>query len=68
MVKQERVWGTGSEVVYGSDRRSESAFWGPFEHLDAPFFIPAGSRVKLERDGEESIVAINVLMRGRVWK
>lgn len=68
MSKQERVTGTGCETVFGSDVRGELMFEVRFDHLDAPVFMPAGSCVKLELDGEESVSAINVVMRGDTWK
>lgn len=66
MRKQERVNGTGCEPVYGSDRRSGWSWFDHFDHLDAPLFMPAGACLKLDLDGERSVVAIKSVMRGGI--
>lgn len=68
MLKQERLSGTGGGDVFGSCRRSDCFLWDRFEHLDAPVFIPAGSCLRLDFEGEESVVAIKVVVRGGIWK
>lgn len=66
MRKQVRVSGTGS-LCYGLERRSYWGFFDAFDNLDAPVFMPAGSCLKIEPDGEVPIVAIKVVMRGGIW-
>lgn len=66
MRKQESMAGTGGEYVIGSAARSDWWLWR-FEHLDAPDFIPAGACVKVDFEGEESVAAIKVVMRGGIW-
>lgn len=68
MRKQERVTGTGRELVFGSAGRDEWRFGVGFDHLDAPSFMPAGSCVKIELECEGPVAAINVVMRGGTWK
>lgn len=63
MLKHERMNGTGDEPVFGSDRRSDWSWFDHFDHLDAPLFVPAGACLKLDLDGERSVVAIKSFMR-----